>query len=192
MMARSAFLLLIIALSQSSEAFPAQSIPDVRPKRLRLGTLEFDASANVRTFDFKGVAQSLDGNLVFDGSTIRELRVRVPVESLRTGMTLRDNHMRKQIFETKDGKLPPVLLTAAGIACKTVAWDSVCPVRGNLEIQGIKKPFIAEVRLIQTPEGYEAKGSGLIKLSDYGIPQPEELGIKVANEVHLNFDLKAQ
>ena len=174
-----------------SSAFAAAAVSG--PKKLKLDTLEFFAPANVSAFNIAGIAKSLDGEATFSAVGIDKLEVRIPVDALTTRMAMRDKHMDKRIFETKDGKRPDVVLSAAGVKCTDAgAGLKKCPVDGQLEIQGIKRPFKIELALKEGSAGATAEGEGIVKLSDYGIPQPEQLGVKVANEVKLKVKVLAQ
>ena len=161
-------------------------------KILRLGTVEFEAPANIKAFNIKGKATVLEGFAEFSAGKINKLEARIPIEQLTTAMSLRDKHMRERIFQTKDGKLPPLVLSAAGIRCVPRPPAQTCAVKGELEIQGIKKPFAMEVALSDDGGKKRAIGQGVVKLSDYGIPQPEQLGVKVANEVSLRIEVLAE
>jgi hypothetical protein len=49
-----------------------------------------------------------------------------------------------------------------------------------------------DLALKRTDQSTVAEGEGVVKLSDYGIPQPEQLGVKVANEVKLKLRVIAE
>jgi polyisoprenoid-binding protein YceI len=58
-----------------------------------------------------------------------------------------------------------------------------------LEIQGVKKPFKSDISLVTDGKTRKVKAQGTVKLSDYGIEQPQQLGVKVSNEVAIKADL---
>lgn len=187
-MKRILFLVLVAVLLGGAQSFAET----VAPKKLKLDTLEFFAAANVSAFNVSGIAKSLDGEAVFSATGIAKLQVRIPVDALTTRMSLRDKHMGKRIFETKDGKRPDVVLSTADVKCsKPEAGLRKCPLAGDLEIQGIKRPFKIDISLKENAGTTSAEGEGVVKLSDYGIPQPEQLGVKVADEVKLKVKVLA-
>lgn len=166
-------------------------------KKLKLEKLSFSAPANVKAFNVNGEAKSLEGEALITSNAVEKLTVTVPVSALTTNMSMRDKHMRERIFQTQDGKLPPVNLTAKSKECMPVqspkeSPKQLCTLEGVLEIQGTARPFSMKLDIERTGNKVTGSGKGVVKLSDYGIPQPEQLGIKVSNEVEIDVRVAAE
>jgi hypothetical protein len=111
------FSIALLMVAMASAAEKPSAAPAIAPKRLKLESLEFFATANVSAFNINGIAKSLDGEAQFTPGGINQVTARVPVSALTTRMALRDKHMGKRVFETKDGKQPDLVLSASGIKC---------------------------------------------------------------------------
>jgi len=127
------------------------------------------------------------------------VRLAAPVDQLRTGIDLRDEHLRSANW-----------LDAAQF--KTIEFESTkatkkddknWTVEGNFTMHGVKKPITVDVvlreiplELIQKAHWGETPGLGFttkfkLKLSDYGIKIPEVAAAKVNDELTLSIDLVA-
>src|SRR5262245_40826488 len=74
------------------------------------GGVKFDVSTNVLAVSVHGESNAMAASLTLHrmGSHIQleNLRATVAPESLTTGMSLRDHHMRKKIFSLEDATMP--------------------------------------------------------------------------------------
>ena len=70
-----------------------------------LGKVEFLVDTNVKLFKFKGQAGELQSKLVHTGPQLTHLELSIPVQSLKTGMDMRDRHMRERISPRQTAKL---------------------------------------------------------------------------------------
>ncbi len=84
---------------------------------LSLGSVEFEAPVNIKALSIHGKANQLTGFLLLDGLNLKQINVKIPVNSLSTGMKVRDKHMRQRIFQTEDGKFPDIEFFSSGINC---------------------------------------------------------------------------
>jgi hypothetical protein len=77
---------------------------------IRGDTATFDAATNLPAVVIHGKSVALEGRAHIrrnaDALLIEGLEATVPVESLNTGIELRDEHMRRYVFATADGQLP--------------------------------------------------------------------------------------
>jgi polyisoprenoid-binding protein YceI len=156
------------------------------------GTASFISPTNVSAISVKGKSNSLHAEVTMrrtaDGIQLDRIEATLPVKSLVTGMGLRDEHMRKYVFTTADGKTPDLRFEAENATCK----DSLCQVTGNLSIRGVAHAFTLPVKIKDDGSTFKASGEGTVKLSDYGIEQPSQLGVKSTNEVQLHLDFVAK
>jgi len=116
----------------------------------------------------------------------------VPVKSLNTGIGQRDEHMRKHIFTTADGQTPDLRFLADEVACPAPAGrESTCSITGQLAVRGTERPFALTLKVRSENGSFKAAGEGLLKLSDWGIERPSQLGVQTGDEVKLRLEFTA-
>jgi polyisoprenoid-binding protein YceI len=161
------------------------------------GTISFEVATNVPALRVHGKSTSLAARarvgLGPDGFVVEQIEAIVPVRSLETGMALRDDHMRRYIFTTAGGDIPDVQFSGDRAECATSdRRRATCTVSGALTIRGTAKPFVMTVTISEENGTVRAAGSGIVKLSDYGIEQPSQLGVRTTDEVKLKLELTAR
>jgi polyisoprenoid-binding protein YceI len=115
----------------------------------------------------------------------------MPVTALRTGMRLRDKHMRERIFETEAGDMPDVVFASERSTCRRVEDAARCRIIGTLSIRGIARPLSAEAFVTRNGPGYRAEAEARVLLSDYGIERPRQFGVVAADSIVLRVELTA-
>jgi polyisoprenoid-binding protein YceI len=175
----------------------AQDASAVTPIEVRGGTASFDVGTNVPALSVHGKSTALEARgrvrAGAAGPQLEQIQATMPVNTLLTGMNLRDEHMRKYIFTTDAGQTPDVTFVAKNSACsKTGGNQSTCQVTGDLSIRGTSRPFAIALKVTSDGESYHASGDGIVKLSTYGIPQPSQLGVRTADDVKLRLDFTAR
>lgn len=156
------------------------------------GIATFVSPTNVSAISVKGKSNALHAEATVrhtaDGLQIEHIAATLPVKSLVTGMGLRDEHMRKYVFTTSDGQTPDLRFEGQNVACKV----AVCQITGTLTIRGVGHAFTLPVKIKEDGSQFKASGEGTVKLSDYGIEQPSQLGVKSTNEVQLHLEFVAK
>jgi polyisoprenoid-binding protein YceI len=160
------------------------------------GTAAFDVATNVPAVTVEGKSKALRGKVEMSSSGGRLLIERVeawlPVKTLATGMGIRDEHMRKYVFTTPDGQTPDLRFTAHDLTCPaTPGREAVCEISGDLSVRGVERPFRLGLKVRQengSTAAFRASGDGTLKLSDYGIEAPSQLGVRTANDVKLHIE----
>src|SRR4051812_47159357 len=159
------------------------------------GSASFVASTNVPAVSVKGKSNAVTATVTLRRSNqtllIEHVEAAVPVKTLQTGMGVRDEHMRKYIFTTPDGQTPDMTFEAENVNCPAGA-QVTCSITGNLSIRGVARPFATPVKVREDGDGFKVSGESTLKLSDYGIEQPRQFGVKTDNnvQVHLEFTAK--
>ena len=116
---------------------------------------------------FQAKTNKLTGVAKKNGAGYKADKVSVDLNSLVTGMGLRDQHMKEKYLETK--KFPTAeLVTGTGDGGKGT---------GTLKMRGIEKPINGTYELL--PGGRKLKALFEIKLSDYGISGIRYMGVGV-------------
>jgi polyisoprenoid-binding protein YceI len=166
------------------------------PLQVADGTAQFDAATNIPAISVHGESTKLQGRASVrpsgDGIAIEQMEATLPVQSLKTGMELRDEHMRKRVFMTADGQLPDLKFVADKADCSGSERESTCEVSGQLSIRGTTRPFTINLKVNKSGDGYHAAGDGTVKLSAYGIERPSQLGVSTEDEVSLHLDFTAK
>ena len=110
------------------------------------GSVSFEVSTNMFSTTVRGQSSAIAGatRLLDNGSGLRleQLEAIVPVGSLKTGIKIRDEHMRKYIFEAADGQVPDVRFSADTAECsQSASGVYACSASGALVIRGTSRPF---------------------------------------------------
>lgn len=173
--------------------------PDVwSAVEVRGGTATFEASTNVPAITVHGKSTELDARAsVRDGSaglSLESAEATIRVKSLATGMSLRDEHMRKLVFTNPDGSMPDVRFVSRQANCTSdgTKRQAACKVSGDLAIRGVRRPFTMTLTVTRDGAAFRAAGDGVVKLSAYGIEQPSQFGVRTRDEVKLHLDFMAR
>jgi polyisoprenoid-binding protein YceI len=107
----------------------------------------------------------------------------VPLDSLETGISMRDRHMKEKYLET--GKYPNADLVLK--ACPLKASETTC--EGKLTLHGVTKPVSIKLKSADAgPKTMKVNADFAVKLSDYGISIPKFANITVAEDVQIQVD----
>jgi len=156
------------------------------------GAASFVVSTSVPAISVKGKTTAMHAHARVqqnaDGLQLEQIEASIPVKSILTGMSIRDEHMRRYIFTTADGKTPDLRFEAAAAACST----SICQVTGTLAIRGVGRPFSIPLKLRGDGATFHVAGDSTVRLSDYGIEQPSQFGVKTSNDIQLHLEFTAK
>ncbi len=160
------------------------------------GVVRFDSGTNFSAVSVHGKASGLRAAVhaqrTPDALMLEDIHASLPVKSISTGMGLRDEHMRKYIFTTAAGEQPDLLFKAGNLKCPVqTAREIPCQIAGEMSIRGVSKPFTMTLKVRQdkdSPAVFKATGEATIKLSDYGIERPSQLGVQTQDEVKLAIE----
>lgn len=107
----------------------------------------------------------------------------VPLDSLETGISMRDKHMKEKYLETS--KYPNADLELA--PCALTVSETTCG--GKLTLHGVTKPVVVKVKATPSDKKTLKIGADFaVKLSDYGIVIPKFANITVAENVQIQVD----
>lgn len=148
------------------------------------GSVEFTAKGFPTFITIKGRGEGITGVLEMEENELLGATIQFPLNTLKTGMDLRDEHMHEKYLETK--KYPNATLTIT----KTSLKDSGS-MEGILKLHNVSKNVTIH---------YEAEGRNplvtkayfSIVLGDFGIDIPSFQGITVAKEIKVEVALRAQ
>jgi polyisoprenoid-binding protein YceI len=148
----------------------AQNAEGPTPVEVRGGTASFDVGTNMPALSVHGKSNALEGRVRVrrgpEGPLLEQIEAKLPVETLQTGLKLRDEHMRKYIFTTSDGQVPDVRFVADKATCSKASGNqSLCQLAGDLVIRGTARPFTIALKVTEDKGSYHAAGDSVVKLS---------------------------
>ncbi|HEY3159721.1 MAG TPA: YceI family protein [Vicinamibacterales bacterium] len=121
-------------------------------------------------------SQPLDGDLLVD------------LQTLQTGIGLRDDHLRKKYLEVEKGP------EYAQARLKNIRVDKLAgktPFRAVLTLHGQTKEVTGTADIKPEGDGYRLNASFPVRVSEFGIPEPTYLGVGVKDEVVVRVNLNA-
>jgi polyisoprenoid-binding protein YceI len=110
----------------------------------------------------------------------------VPLDTVTTGIDLRDTHMHQKYLET--AKYPTAALSVPRASLKFPAdGESVeATAPGTLSIHGTSRPVTFHYRAVKKGAAYDVSGDVHLNMNDFGIATPGYLGITVKPPVDVS------
>jgi polyisoprenoid-binding protein YceI len=164
--------------------------------RVTGGSVKFAVTTNILAVSVHGESKAMTASLTLHrmGNQIELENVRATVtpESLTTGMSLRDQHMRKKIFALEDATMPALEFISGKVRCPEPApgQEAVCTVPGELVLRGARRPFTFSFKVRTEGKTYRVSADSVLSLSAFGIERPCQLGVCVSDEVKLKLDFR--
>jgi polyisoprenoid-binding protein YceI len=154
---------------------------------------EFHAEDTYDSFD--GRTSDVTGTIVADPAnpSASSVNIVINVDSLDTGVGLRNKEMRERYLETnKFG-------TATFKSVSVTAPPSIAPnqpveinVAGDMTVHGVTKRMTIPVRVVLIPDGrIHASSSFKIHMPDFGISVPHSILVTVNDDVPVRLDVWA-
>lgn len=148
--------------------------------------------AKITASSFIAKSEALSGTVEFDeaAGTISGGRIQVKADSFKTGMGLRDRHMRDKYLQAK--KFPAIMLD---LGASTIAGTagSKGTIEGNFTIRGVKKPMKAAVVVSESLGGkIVVTAKFKLDITDYGIKQPGFAVVKMETVIDVTVELVLQ
>lgn len=162
------------------------------------GTVTFDVATNLPAVSVHGESEALQGRVRVrqspGGVALEDLEAIVPVHSIKTGIAVRDEHMRTRVFMTTAGHVPDLRFVARSAACPPAApgRETTCRLAGELTIRGTPRPFAMVLSVTERNGGFRVTGDGEVKLSAYSIGRPSQLLVTTADVVKLHVAFMAR
>jgi polyisoprenoid-binding protein YceI len=149
--------------------------------------VKFISDAKIEKFE--GVTEKIDGYILMPGDNNlyeAEVYFEVDLNSVDTGIGLRNRHMREDYLHTDKypitsfkGKINNV--TKEGNAYKVKSY-------GDMTIHGVTKKQTIEATVEFVKGGIAVKTDFIVKLTDYEIKVPELMFMKISEEIQLVLD----
>ena len=145
--------------------------------------------AHITGGSFTGSTKALSGSIeIGDDGKVTQGAVSLKADTFETGMETRDSHMKEKYLET--AKFPTITLDLAG-ATLPASGVGVADVSGTLELHGVKKPVTVHVVVTDSGNGQRrATSSFVVDITEYGIPQPKFMVVKMDPKVEVSVDVR--
>ncbi|MCI0409159.1 MAG: YceI family protein [Acidobacteria bacterium] len=157
-------------------------------------TVRFDADATGHTVH--GITHQVSGWVSFDPEDLSrraEVSFKVEAATLDTGNKSRDKKMRDSHLET--GRHPVIVFQSSkvkAIAPTLRAGETQeMEVTGALSLHGTERVISFPVKAVRRGEELVVTGETSLRMTDYGIPIPAFLFMKVKDEVKVMFEVVA-
>jgi len=150
------------------------------------GSVAFTSTAQIEVVT--GATTSIDGfawvvgpvepGTPGDGS---RLHFEVDLASIRTGISLRDRHMRDNYLETDE--YPWAVLDAAIGSIEAQAEGLVVSADGTFSVHGVQQPMSVRCPVAPIGAGFDVRCTFAVELADHGIRIPRVMFMKLAETV---------
>ncbi len=139
--------------------------------------------------EFEGITDKIDGYFMGNPSDLTkksEMYFEVQLNTIKTGIGLRDRHMQENYLHTD--KYPITHFTGSVIDAKkkTNGFDVI--VEGDIFIHGVKKKIKTSGEMIKTSNGYKVSVNFFIALSDYNVKIPSLMFQKINENMEIVLD----
>ena len=150
---------------------------------------------------FTGTTHNVKGTITFDKAKSKITgKVVIDVASIKTGIDLRDEHLRSEMWMNAK-KFKSIVFEAT--KSKHVKGDEY-DITGKLTLHGVTKTITIRATLKERAESTASKGAGFkgdvlqlktkfsIKMSDYGVIIPRMAAAKVSDKITISVTTYAQ
>jgi polyisoprenoid-binding protein YceI len=113
----------------------------------------------------------------------------VVIDEFKTGIDLRDEHMKEKYLKAKDFPKAHLALEKTAVEAK---GKTTVPFKGKLTLKGVEKPVEGELTVDLDEASAKGQATFDLKLSDFAIDIPQYLGVTVAEKVAVAVDFVAE
>jgi polyisoprenoid-binding protein YceI len=139
---------------------------------------------------FEAKTENLSGDLAVasDNQSV-EGAVTVDLQTLETGIGLRDKHLKSNYLEVDKG---PQFAEARLQDIRVERLKGKTQFRGLLTLHGQQREVTGTADIKPNGNGYRMEATFTVKVADFQIPEPTYLGVGVADDVIVRVNLNAQ
>ena len=171
-------LLLLLLIALSSSRSHAQSYMSEN------GYVEFVSTAPL--LEFKGTSDKLTGLIDLDENLVDFY---VDLNTLDTGIELRNSHMRESYLETDTYRFAEFTGEITSDFDPTSMQEQDVSVTGMFQIHGVEREIDVQGTLKPTNEGLQLDASWTVLLEDYNIDKPGVVFYELASEQTVNISI---
>lgn len=155
------------------------------------GDVQFEAIGKPSMVKIKGKGEGAVAALTVDQGKVNG-DIRFKLETLNTGIGMRDDHMKEKYLQVKEH--PEAVVTFKDVAIPA-AWSVKSPVlpetdfKAQMKLHGVEKEISGKLQIENAK--LTGRANFEIKLSDFNIDIPTYLGVKVADIVKVSVNFTA-
>lgn len=182
-MKKSLFLMILMSIQFAEALIEIKTLP-------MTGKVQFEAVGRPSMIKIKGAGEGASSNLRLNQNKISG-EITFNLDSLKTGIELRDEHMKEKYLQVKSNPLARLTFNnfqlPAGWSLQNTTLTSA-PFRAKLLLHGVER----DITGVYNIESGQLKSSAQfeIQLSDFKIDIPVYLGVKVADTVKINVSFE--
>ena len=140
--------------------------------------------------DFEGVTDKIDGYLYYEENDLTknsEMYFEIDLNSLDTGIGLRNRPMREDYLETD--KFPFTYFKGKIVeADESNGSQYSVKVAGKIFIHGVERDLNSEGSMKRMEDSYHIKTNFIVKLSDFNIEIPSLMFLKINENMDVRLD----
>lgn len=129
------------------------------------------------------VGQSNQLSVTDDG---QQLTIVVPLAPLKTGIDLRDRHMKEKYLEVPKYPNAELRVDRKALVLPAAGQKAEKSASGELKLHGKAKRETVQYTATHDATGYAVSGTMHINMKDYGVEVPSYLGVTVKPEVDIS------
>ncbi len=148
------------------------------------GSVEFKTKGWPNLITIKGQGQGVTGELKEDDKKLSG-KLLFQLDTLNTGIDLRDDHMKNKYLEVK--KYPEASLTLTDVSLPKEN-DGEINFKAELSLHGTTKTVTGVAQLESENDTVKMTAEIPINLSDFKIETPSYKGITIAEKVNITFE----
>jgi len=114
--------------------------------------------------------------------------IKIPLATLKTGINLRDKHMREKYLEVQKYPYAELHVATASVRLPTTA-ELKTSAKGTLKLHGRSRAIDVPYRIKRDGENYQVSGLLRLNIRDYGITVPNYLGVTVKPDIEVRINM---
>lgn len=139
---------------------------------------------------FEAKTQAINGEVAVAGEQAGAIKgsMAVDLRTLKTGISLRDRHMRDTYLEASKPEFEKAIIEDITIE----KLDGKTTFNGTLVLHGERRPVSGSATLERRDGGYTVQAEFPVRVSEYQITKPTYLGVGVQDEIKIKVALTVQ
>lgn len=122
----------------------------------------------------------------------KKITIAVPLAGIKTGIDLRDRHMREKYLQVDQFPRAELEVTRASLNLPSDGANAAGTGQGTMKIHGRSKPVSFKYTAKRAGASYEVTGSVQVNVKDYGIEIPSYMGVTVKPDVDVSVKFTAK
>src|SRR5919106_1743953 len=154
------------------------------------GKISFSVGSNVPFVKVSGSSSAINGSgegtIAANVAQVRTAHFELDPKTLKTGISMRDQHMYEQVFAAANGSIAPVVLRTGAFQAKrntsSGKWEA--DFQAQLTLRGVTRPVRFHGSAEQKGSRIIISAEGVVKTSEFGIKPITYSGAKVNDGVN--------